>query len=377
MMMKVAIIHDWLSGMRGGEKVLEDLLELFPDADLFTLFHEPDRISAAINQRSVRVSALQRLPFTRSKYRMLLPLFPWAVRRFDLTGYDLVLSSSHCAAKGVRVPDGTPHICYCYTPMRYLWDLYDAYFGGQRRFSLGGLAMPLFKKRLQRWDVETAQQVGLFVAISRHIADKIDRCYQRKAKVVYPPVDVERFHIDPEGLEDYFLIVSALTPYKMVEVAVEAFNQLAQDPARGAGWRLVIAGRGPEEERLRQLAGPQVELRGWVSDVELVKLYARCRALIMPGPEDFGIAPLEAMASGRPVIALRQAGALETVVEAKTGEFFNEPTAASLKKAIENFAPAAYSPAVLRAHAETFSRQKFRTELKNVIDEYLKSFKAG
>lgn len=376
-MMKVAIVHDWLNGMRGGEKVLEDLLELFPDADLFTLFYEPERISAAINRRPIRVSALQRAPFTRRHYRLLLPLYPWAVKRFDLTGYDLVLSSCHCAAKGVRVPEGASHICYCYTPMRYLWDLYDAYFGGKRRLSLGGLAMPFFKERLRRWDVETAQGVDLFVAISRHIAEKIERCYQREARVVYPPVDVERFHIDPDGPADYFLIVSALTPYKMVDVAVRAFNQLEGDLAptstQVGDWRLVVAGRGPELSRLRQLAGPRVELRGWVGDDELVELYARCRALILPGPEDFGIAPLEAMASGRPVIAFSRAGALETVVEGKTGEFFNEPTAASLKKAIETFAPDAYNPAILRAHAAKFGRERFRTELKTVIDDYLQS----
>jgi glycosyltransferase involved in cell wall biosynthesis len=366
-MMKVAIVHDWLNGMRGGEKVLEDLLEIFPDADLFTLFYEPDRISAAINQRPVQVSALQHLPFTRRHYRLLLPLFPWAIKRFDLAGYDLVLSSSHCAAKGVRAPEGVPHICYCYSPMRYLWDLYETYFGGERRRSLSGLAMPLFKKRLRRWDVETAQRVDLFVAISQHIAEKIKRCYDREALVVYPPVDVERFRIDSIGPGDYFLVVSALTPYKMVDVAVRAFNQLAQ----GGDWRLVIAGSGPEEARLRQLAGPQVELRGWVSDDELVGLYAGCRALIMPGPEDFGIAPLEAMASGRPVIALGQGGACETVVAGETGVLFDEPTVASLKNAIETFKPEVYNPSTLRDHAAKFGRERFRTELKAVIDDFL------
>ncbi|MBN1516040.1 glycosyltransferase [Candidatus Sumerlaeota bacterium] len=363
--MKTALIQDWLNGMRGGEKVLEELIALYPGADVFTLFYEPDRISATINAQRVIVSPLQRLPLARTHYRYYLPLFPWGVERFDLRGYDLIISSSHCAAKGVRVPRGIPHLCYCHSPMRYVWDMYDAYFGGRNRWKPGGLVMPLFRGRLQRWDVRTARSVDQFICNSRHIANKIKQFYGREAIVCNPPVDLEKFSIAPDGPEDYFLAVSALVPYKRIDLAVAACNRLQR--------RLIVAGRGPEAQRIRALAGPTVEVRDWVSDEELVRLYQRCQAFLMPGPEDFGITPLEAMACGRPVIALAEGGALETVVAGKTGEFHKEQTTESLLEVLKAFDSGKYDPDAIRAHAMTFGQERFREEMRQIIDQCLKN----
>src|SRR5262245_39977326 len=301
--MKVALVHDWLTGMRGGERCLEVFCELFPDADLYTLLHVPGSVSPVIERRRIVTSFIQRLPGAAQGYRRYLPLFPLAVSRFDLRGYDLVLSSSHAVAKSAPVPAHTPHVCYCFTPMRYVWDLYDDYFV---RFAgiPTRLLMPPLAAALRRWDRRTASRVRHFVAISRFVADRIRRAYGRSADVIYPPVDVSRFRIE-ETTGDYYLVVSALAPYKRVDLAVEAASRL--------GRRLVVVGTGPEERRLRPLAGPHVEFLGWRDDADVADLYARCRALIFPAIEDFGITPLEAMASGRPVIALGRGGALETV----------------------------------------------------------------
>ena len=359
--MRVALIHDWLTGMRGGERCLEVFCELFPDADLFTLLHVPSSVSPTIENRRITTSFLQRLPGVESGYRFFLPLFPWAVERFDLRGYDLVLSSSHCVAKGVRVPRGALHFCYCLTPMRYVWDRYDDYFGARAAWALR-LVMPSVAAALRRWDRTAAAQVHHFIAISRFVADRIARCYGREAEVIYPPVDVQRFRLS-EDAGEFYLVVSALTPYKRVDLAVEAANRL--------GVRLVVAGSGPEEQRLRARAGRTVEFLGWRSDAEVADLYARCRALLFPGVEDFGIVPLEAMASGKPVLAFDRGGARETVVpleqgiESPTGLFFSEQTVDALMDAIRRFEANAYHfvPKVLRAHAESFDRPLFKERI--------------
>jgi glycosyltransferase involved in cell wall biosynthesis len=358
---RVALIHDWLTGMRGGERCLEVFCELFPDADLFTLLHVPGSVSHPIENRRIATSFIQRFPAAEEGYRYLLPLFPWAIERFDLSGYDLILSASHCVAKGVRVPAQTLHLCFCFTPMRYVWDRYDDYFGA--RASWGArLLMPPVARALRRWDRGTAARVHHFVAISRFVAERIERCYGRSAEVIYPPVDVRRFRLAEEP-EEFYLVVSALTPYKRVDLAVEAANDL--------GVRLVVVGSGPEAPRLRALAGPTVELLGWRSDDEVAELYARCRALLFPPVEDFGIVPLEAMASGRPVIALGRGGVRETVVpldgdgDAPTGVFFPEQTVDSLIEAIRRFEANAhrFDPKALRARAETFDRPVFKERI--------------
>lgn len=347
--------------MRGGERCLEVFSELFPDADLFTLLHLPGSVSPVIEKRRITRSFLQRLPGVEARYRALLPLFPWAVERFDLRGYDLVLSSSHCVAKGVRVPRGALHVCYCFTPMRYVWDRYDDYFGARAGWPVR-LLMPPVAGALRRWDRATAARVHHFIAISRFVADRIARCYGRDAEVIYPPVDVQRFRLSEEAGE-FYLVVSALSPYKRVDLAVEAANRL--------GVRLVVVGSGPEEGRLGALAGPTVEFVGWRSDTEVAELYARCRALLFPGVEDFGIVPLEAMASGKPVLAFDRGGARETVlplepgIESSTGIFFSDQTADALARAIRRFEANAHRfvPKALRAHAEAFDRPLFKERI--------------
>ena len=367
--MRVALVHDWLTGMRGGERCLEVFCELFPDATLFTLIHVPGSVSERIERMRIRASAFSRLPGISRRYRMLLPLFPRAIERFDLTGYDLILSSSHCVAKGVRVPRGALHISYIFTPMRYVWDLYDDYFGPGQGNPLRRAVMAMLRPRLQRWDVAGAARVHHFVAISRYIADRVKRHYGREASVVYPPVDTARFRLG-EGIGEFYLIVSAFAPYKRLDLAVQACNALRRP--------LKIVGTGQDERKLRVLAGPTVEFLGPRSDAEIADLYPRCRALLFPGVEDFGITPLEAMASGRPVIAYGQGGALETIVPldpaaprtpGPTGVFFGAQTVDALVAAIERFEANAdrFVPEALREHALGFDRQVFKDRIEAVV----------
>jgi glycosyltransferase involved in cell wall biosynthesis len=363
--MKVALVHDWLTGMRGGERCLEVFCELFPDADLYTLLHVPGSVAPLIEQRRVVTSFIQRLPGSARGYRRYLPLFPLAVSRFDLRGYDLVLSSSHAVAKSVPVPPGALHVCYCFTPMRYVWDLYDDYFGRSAGVVTRAV-MPPVAAALRRWDRRTAAGVRHFVAISRFVADRIRRAYGRSADVIYPPVDVARFRIE-DSPGDYYLVVSALTPYKRIDLAVEAANRL--------GRRLIVVGTGPEERRLRALAGSNVEFLGWRGDAEVADLYARCRALLFPAIEDFGITPLEAMASGRPVIALKKGGALETVVppgeaDPPTGLFFERQMVDDVSGAMREFErdPSRFEAKTLRRRAEAFDRPVFKERIRAYLE---------
>jgi glycosyltransferase involved in cell wall biosynthesis len=366
--LKAALIHDWLNGMRGGEKVLESFCDLYLDAPIFTLFYEPDCVSEKIRTRMVIPSVLQKFPLARRYYRHYLPLFPWAIRRFDLAGFDHVISISHCAAKGVRIPKGAVHICYCLTPMRYIWDKFDDYFSVG--FSPEGAVMGLLRGKLRRWDVKTSAGVDFFVATSRHIAEKIRVYFARESEVIPPPVDAEYF--SPAGADeearkaaapkgDYYLIVSALVPYKRVDVAVEAF--------RGRRERLFIAGSGPEEKKLRRNATDNVTFLGWVENDILRELYRHCRALLFPQEEDFGIAPLEAMACGRPVVAYGRGGILDTVEEGRTGLFFREQTPESLRRALDSFRREDFDPAVLRRHALKFTREHFTARWRAFLKE--------
>ncbi|HXH83055.1 MAG TPA: glycosyltransferase [Candidatus Tectomicrobia bacterium] len=365
---RVALVHDWLTGMRGGERCLEVFCELFPAASLFTLLHVPGSVSPVVERRRIVTSFVQRLPAARRHYRRYLPLFPAAIRSLDLSGHDLVISLSHCVAKGVRVPRGAQHVCYCFTPMRYVWDLYEDYAAGAG--AVGRLLMPPVAAALRAWDRRT-DGVDDFVAISRHIADRIERVYGRAADVIHPPVDVDRFH-PAAAIDDYYLVVSALVPYKRIDLAIAAAERL--------GRRLLVVGTGPEEARLRGLAGPHTRFLGWRSDAEVADLYARCRAVLFPALEDYGIVPLEAAAAGRPTIAFGRGGVLDTMVDLESGDgaptavFFAEQTVDAVVDAIERFEAAAdrFEPAALRARARQFDRPVFAARVREYVDGRLR-----
>ncbi len=361
--LNIALVHDWLTGMRGGEKVLEVLCELFPGATLFTLLHNKGSVSQAIERHRIRTSFIDRLPMKSERYRNYLPLFPTAIESMDFSGYDLIVSSSHAVAKGASPPPGALHICYCHTPMRYVWELYDDYFGPGKAGILTRTAMSLIAPRLRTWDVRSSDRVHHFVANSRNVAGRIRQYYRRPADVIYPPVSTDQFTVSEKD-DGYYLVVSALVPYKRIDLAVHA--------ARELGERLVIVGTGPETQRLKALAGRNVEFLGWKSDVELSRLYAGCRALIFPGIEDFGIVPLEAMASGKPVIAFGAGGALETVVEnseCPTGILFGEQTVTGLKDALKKLSVVRFDPHEIRKHAMRFDRSVFKENISKFIDE--------
>jgi glycosyltransferase involved in cell wall biosynthesis len=358
--MKIALVHDWCTGMRGGEKCLEVLCEIFPDAPVYTLLHNKGSMSPAIERHTIITSFIDALPAKSTQYRKYLPLFPFAIAQFDLSEFDLVISTSHAVAKNVRVRQDAVHICYCFTPMRYVWDMYDHYFGkGQAGLPIR-IAMMLIAPLLRWWDVKTAAHVTYFIAISEEIRKRIRKHYHRDAEMIYPPVDKEQFRLSTVQ-EDFYLIVSALVPYKRVDLAVEAFN--------ANGKRLIIAGTGPESEKLRSMAKPNIEFLGWQSDDELAQLYARCTALIFPGVEDFGIVPLEAQASGKPVIAFGRGGALETIIDGTTGLFFDRQTAGSLQDALQRCSLIKFNPQTIREHAVHFSRANFHRNIGRSIDE--------
>ena len=363
--MRVALVHDWLTGMRGGEKCLEVFCQLFSSADLYTLVYAPEKVSSTVRRMGVKTSFIDRLPWAKRAYRYYLPLFPTAIERFELGRYDLVLSSSHCVAKGI-FPHRALHIAYVHAPMRYVWDQHDHYFGTDSGW-MSRTGMALCRSYLQQWDVRSASRVDYFIANSKNVAAKIKNLYGRDAAVIYPPVEVEKFNLLPD-LQPYYLIVSALVPYKRIDIAIEAFN--------GLRLPLKIVGEGPLRTRLRKLAQPNIEFLDWVNDQELATLYGHCQALIFPGEEDFGIAPLEAQASGRPVIAYGRGGALETVLALEsdsakqaTGIFFSESSAESLIGAVELFQRnrERFEPATIRRHACKFSRERFKAQMSDYI----------
>jgi glycosyltransferase involved in cell wall biosynthesis len=359
----VALVHDWLTGMRGGEKCLEAACELFPDADVFTLLHKKGSVSATIERHEIHTSFLQRLPDVHRYYRYLLPLYPMAIERFDLTGYDLVLSLSHAVAKGAIPPPYGEHACYCFSPMRYVWDLYGDYFA--RTPKPVELFISACASRLRTWDVAATARVDRIAAISRHVERRVARYYRRESTVIYPPVE-DRYFEEPvaSGRGEYFLVVSSLVPYKRVDVAVEAF--------RRSGEPLWVVGSGPEERRLRALAPANVRFLGWQDADALPDLYRAARALVFPGIEDFGIAPLECQAMGRPVVGLRAGGLCETVVPVgdggdPTGVLYPGATVDGLLAGLETLRAheSEFDPERLRRHASAFRRDRFMAELRS------------
>jgi glycosyltransferase involved in cell wall biosynthesis len=360
---KTAVVHDWLNGMRGGEKVLEALLPRLPDPTVFTLFHVPGSVSAAIERYPIRVSWLNRLPFSRTEYRRYLPLFASAVESFDLTGFDLVVSSSHCVAKGAIARGGAPHLCYCHTPVRYAYEQFDLYFPP------GETTLPGIKKalvgRLRDWDLRTASRPTRYLANSSAVAERIRRHYAREATVLHPPVDVEFFEPGDPGKPrgEFLLGVGALVPYKRYELAIAA--------ARRLGRRLVLVGRGPEENRLRSLADPSVQFLSGLTREELRDVYRSCALFLQPGEEDFGISAVEALACGAPVVALGRGGVRDVVRDGENGVLYAEESADSLAAAVERAAALRFDGASLRATALPFRPERFADGFDAAVRELL------
>ncbi|MBI5765031.1 MAG: glycosyltransferase [Planctomycetes bacterium] len=399
--MKVALVHHWLTGMRGGEKVLEALCELFPAADIFTLVCDEGRISEKLRRHRIVTSFIQRLPFGRTKFRGYLPLFPMAAGQWDFSGYDLVLSCDASLVKAVRVPDGTPHVCYCHSPPRYLWDLYELY-RSREASAVQRLLMPVVAKYLRGVDYRAAQRVTHFIGNSRAVAERIARHYGREATVVYPPVET-KFYEESHRLETcvtnhrletgatekrgqgaegprvsatadrrqeeegYYLFVGQLVAYKRADLAVEAMAEL--------GRRLVVVGDGPQRGRLERLARGGVTFAGAVSDERLRELYAGCRALVFPNEEDFGIVPVEAQAAGAPVIALGRGGGLETVVDGVTGVHFADESVAGLVEAVRRFEAMEdeFTVEACRANARRFEKGVFMEAMGEYVAKVMRA----
>lgn len=371
---RIALVHDWLVTYGGAERALKAILECFPQADVFTMVDVlPERDRGFLAGRNIITSPLQRMPGARRHYRAYLPLMPLWVEQFDLSGYDLVISSSHAVAKGVLTGPDQPHLCYIYSPMRYAWDLQHQYLRetGRGR-GPGGWLVRYLLHRLRLWDVRTAHGVDHFVSISNFIGRRVAKAYRRDSTVIYPPVDVEAF-APGEHKEDFYLTASRMVPYKRVDLIVDAFRQMPDK-------RLIVIGDGPDMRKVRALAGPNVTLMGYQPARVLADHLQRARAFIFAAEEDFGIAPLEAQACGTPVIAYGKGGALETLrgqgAEQPTGMFFGEQSAEALCAAIRAFETLTISPAVCRDNALRFGEQRFKREFVDMVEAQWRAFHA-
>lgn len=357
--MKVALVHDWLIHMRGGEKVLEGIAEVFPDAVIYTLFYDRAKLSPSLKDREIRASFLQSLPGIKKYYRWLLPILPWVIRTLKIESADVVISSSHCVAKGIAIPPGAAHVCYCHTPMRYLWGYEQEYFS-KFPFFLKPLLSPI-KAYLKAFDLKSNEAVDHFIANAENVRKRIKAFYSRDSQVIYPPLNTESYQAEvglaSGGKNDYYLVVSAFVPYKRVDLVIEAFNRLDKS--------LIIVGGGPLERQYRNLRrSEKISFLGSVSDAELKKLYAGARGALFPTEEDFGIVPLEAQACGTPVIAFGKGGALESV---KHGVFFEEQTPESLCEAIEKFEHLKFDRSKVSHAVNGFSKQRFKEQIHNFI----------
>ena len=356
-MSKIAIVHDYFTQRGGAERVAEQLCAMLPEADVFSTVALPKMLPATLSSDQVRTSWMQSLPGIEKYHRYYFAIYPLGVRSLDLTEYDIVITSSSGYAKGVRTRSDAFHICYCHTPMRWVWR-YDDYaqrenFGASARYVL-----PIVLKALRLWDCNAARQPDQFVANSRIVAERIESVYGRHSVVIPPPIDVNRFHITSDQ-EDYFLVLSRLVAYKRIDIAIAACNLL--------GRNLKIIGEGPDRKRLEEMAGPTVEFVGRVADADIQQYVGKCRALLFPGEEDFGMVPLEVASAGRPTIAFRGGGATETIIDGITGLFFDKPETASLVAALEEFPQHIWSPYLLRNHAMQFDIQVFRNQFLQLL----------
>lgn len=366
--MKVAIVHYWLTGMRGGEKVLEALCRLYPDADIYTHVYVPEKISPTITRHAVRTTFINKLPFAGRWYQRYLPLMPLALEQLDLRGYDLVISSESGPAKGVLTSSGTPHICYCHSPMRYLWDMYQDYLEGMGKVTR--LGMRLCATRLRQWDAVSSMRVDHFAANSWTVAARIRKHYRRDAVVINPPVDVDFFtpqdgKFTAPAKDAPYLFLGELVGYKRADLAITACAKSKRP--------LLVVGDGPERAKLEAKAGPTVKFLGRLEAPELRRLMTDCKGLIFPGEEDFGIVPVEVQAAGRPVLAFKKGGALETVKNGETGLFFEKQTEECLLQALDDFETrlADFDPAVINANAGRFAPEYFDAAFRQLADAAL------
>jgi glycosyltransferase involved in cell wall biosynthesis len=362
--LRVALVHDWLTGMRGGEKCLEVLCRIFPEATLYTLIHRRGSLSPTIEAMTIRTSPLQQMPGVFDYYRHLLPVMPLATRSWRLKNVDLVISMSHCVAKAVVPPPGVPHVCYCFTPMRYAWQGRETYLESWSDRPVRRVLARSMLSRLRRWDRATSGRVNHFIAISETVRERIRKCYRRDSRVIQPPVDVAFYTPDATGAhrEDHYVIISALVPYKRIDQAITACTQSRR--------RLTIIGEGPERARLQALAGPSVRFMGWQSNEVIRDQLRHCRALLFPGEEDFGIVPIEALACGAPVIALARGGVAETV-DNFVGRTYNQPTSDGLLDAINAWEAQGcpHDPTEARLRAEALSLPLFRERILKFLTE--------
>jgi len=367
--LKIALVHEYLVKLGGGERVLKALVDLFPKADIFTIVHDPKVVYKILKRRKkIKSSFLQNFPAAIKKYQLYLWLMPKAVESFDFSKYDLVISDCHSYAKGIIVPEKTLHICYCHTPIRYLWLNPKEHI---ERWQFPGLAKKLIPfdfifEQLRKWDLKAAKKPDAFYANSFNVQKRIKKYYNRNSGVLWPPIDRHFWHpTKSKKSEDFFLYISRLEPHKRPDLAVAAFNRIGQ--------RLKVVGAGSLKEKLQKMAGPNIEFLAKVSDQKLRDLYSQAKAVVFPQEEDFGLVPLEAAACGTPTIAFKKGGALETIIKGVTGEFFEKPTAKSLAEAIEKFKPEKFSANILRKHAKQFSIQEFQKNFKKLVEkEYIK-----
>ncbi|OGB86875.1 glycosyl transferase [candidate division WOR-1 bacterium RIFCSPLOWO2_02_FULL_46_20] len=363
--MKIAIVHDFLNQFGGAERVISALNEIYPEAPIFTSIYDAAALPANFQKMDIRVSFMQKLPFVFKLFKWYLFLYPLAFEAFDLSEYDVILSSSSAFAKGVRKRDDQLHVCYCHTPMRFVWR-YDDYVKKESIPAYLKNILPYFLEPMKKWDVDNTNRIDYFIANSRTVAERIQETYRRESVIINPPVDCGLFR--PSELNyDYFLVVSRLNAYKRVDIVIETFNKLDLP--------LKIIGDGPESVKLKRLAGPNVEFLGRLADEQVARHMAGCQALVFPGEEDFGIVPLEVMSAGRPVIAYKAGGATETVIDGLTGVFFTKQDVCRLDQAIKRFQFESFDKRKIRQHAQEFDKEIFKSNMRSFIETRLREFK--